>query len=249
MAFANRNERAKIFENTVKICTAGRFKDLFPDESNHYKNNDNRFNSVKIEKKFNTKIEVINHDVLVVAEALHTSGEDHILVLNLASYQHFLGGVESGAMAQEEELGRRTNYFKAGDKHYPFNKMEGIYTSNVTIIKNSNYCVIENPFNVSMLAVAGIKNPKLVNNKLTGADYNTTHKTIDNMFKIALLNNHSVLVLGALGCGAYGNPAEEIIKIYNDCLKKYDGCFKRIIFAVLSKNDNNFDMFNTLINV
>ena len=54
-------------------------------------------------------------------------------------------------------------------------------------------------------------------------------------------------ILGALGCGAFHNPPEEIVKIFNIYLEKYNGCFKTIVFAVLSRSDNNFDIFNANI--
>lgn len=245
----SRYERQLVWENTVELCTTGQFKDLQPGNSEHFKHDDPTFAAIKLEKKYQTKFSVLNDDVLLVAELLHKLGENNVLVLNLASYKHQFGGVKNGAMAQEEELGRRTNYFKTNsEKFYPFKKMEAIYTPNVTVIKNMSYNLIAEPFSIGMLAVSAIKDPILLDgNVLNSWDYQVTCNTIDNLFKVALLKKHEVLVLGALGCGAFHNDANEITKIFNIYLEKYNGCFKTIVFAVLSRSDNNFDIFNTQI--
>lgn len=245
---SNRYERVLVWEDTVNLCVTGKFKDLTPNESVHFVANDLRLENILLDKKYVTEIKVLNEDTLIVAEILKNSGEQNILVLNLASFRNFGGGVQTGALAQEEELFRRSNYFKTGNSCYPFKKMESVYTQNVTIIKDKKYKVMCEPFNVAMLAVAAIKNPVLEkNNKLCKWDYYVTCENIENIFKIALFYKHDVLVLGAIGCGAYHNPPEEIADIFSKYLKKYDGCFKKIIFAVLSKNDNNFNIFEEKI--
>jgi len=78
-------------------------------------------------------------------------------------------------------------------------------------------------------------------------DYQVTCNVIDNIFKVSYVKKHDVLILGALGCGAYSNPTREIAQIFKLYLDKYNGCFKTIIFAVLSKDDgsynNNYNIF------
>ena len=73
--------------------------------------------------------------------------------------------------------------------------------------------------------------------------------TIDNIFRCAYMYNHDVLVLGALGCGAYNNPPLQVVEMFNSCIQKYWGCFKKIVFAVYSKNkfDQNNEIFSKYI--
>jgi uncharacterized protein (TIGR02452 family) len=73
------------------------------------------------------------------------------------------------------------------------------------------------------------------------------NNVIENIFKTAYYNGNETLVLGALGCGAYHNPPMEVIKIFNRFLKKYNGCFKKIVFAVYSKYDKNYELFDSYI--
>lgn len=242
---STRYERVYVAQDTIDQCTTGKYKDLKIGDSELFTDNDPKFSGLKMDRKFVTTIDVLNWDVLLIAESLFRAGDNNLLVLNLASPTHFGGGFFSGEMAQEEELFRRSNYFTADVKNfYRLSKMESVYTPNVTVIKNEKYKDIKDPFSVAMLASTGIKNPVVENNKLNNWDYHVTCHTIDNIFRVALLKGHDVLVLGALGCGAFHNPPEEIVKIYNIFLEKYNGCFRKIVFAVLSRSDDNFDIFD-----
>lgn len=54
---------------------------------------------------------------------------------------------------------------------------------------------------------------------------------------IALQNGHDTLVLGALGCGAFGNDPAEIAEMFNIVLTmEYPGAFRRVVFAYLTFN-------------
>lgn len=245
-----RLHRVYVWEDTVNKCTTGKFKNLPYGESKLFHTNDKEFDKITINKKFEkTEISVLNEDVLIVAEMLHNLGEKNILVLNLASWKKAGGGVIGGAMAQEEELFRRSNYFLSFDNRFhPLKKGESVYTQKVNIIKNSKYVDLDQPFEVSMLALPGISNPNLtLDNKFDHNDYKVACNIIENIFRVALLNYHEALVLGAIGCGVFKNPPEEIVKIFNIYLKKYNKCFKTIVFAVLSKSDQNFNIFNSQI--
>jgi len=58
---------------------------------------------------------------------------------------------------------------------------------------------------------------------------------IDSMFRIAYQHNIEGLILGAFGCGAFSNPTETVIKLFNNAISQYDKCFKYIGFAI--RND------------
>ena len=245
-----RNYLISVWRDTVEKCESGKFSNLILSKSILYYQNDWRFKDIIIENKIKqTKISIMNEDVLVVAKMLYDKGENNILVLNLASWQISGGGVRNGSMAQEEELFRRTNYFKSFDNQFhPLKKGEIVYTPKVFVIKDKYYNDLSNPFNLSMLASAAIMNPILTdNNKFNNKDYVSMCQIIENIFKVSILTNHKVLILGGIGCGAYGCPPEEVAKIFNIYLKKYNGYFETIIFAILSKNDDNFNIFEKII--
>lgn len=239
--------RVEVWKDTIEKCTNGIFKDLPFGHSRLFYANDKNFVKVKIESKYEkTNINILNDDVLTAAEMLYKLGETNILVLNLASWQNVGGGVDRGAAAQEEELFRRSNYFLSFDNRYhPLKKAESVYTPIVTVIKDPHYLNLTNPFKVSMLAMPAIKCPHLTaDNKFNKRDYQSMCVIIENIFKVAILENHGTLVLGSLGCGCYMCPPDEVVKIFNIYLKKYNKCFKNIVFAILSKSDDNFKIFN-----
>lgn len=248
----SRSQLIKVYEDTKQKCLSGYYGNLKQTKSFLFAKDDIRFKSMKLEKKFtSTKIEIINEDVLIVAQSLATNGTK-VLTLNLASDKHPGGGVENGAMAQEEELFRRTNYFMFLPKSfYPINKTNVIYSPDVMVVKDDNYRNLKTPFYTSMIAAAAIRHPRLNQCGLYEKPYDkqVMTETIENIFRTAYLLGYDTLVLGALGCGAFGNPAIEVISIFNECLKKYNGCFKHIAFAVLSKRDDNFDLFSKYISL
>lgn len=240
----------QIYKDTKDECLKGKYGNLKPEKSTVYSSCDPRYKKFNDEVTYNTTIQIVNNDVLCVAEELynkpHNVTGSKILVLNLASDSQPGGGVKNGAMAQEEELFRRTNYFMSlTEEFYPLKKTNVIYTPNVHVVKDNNYKDLEKTFTVSMIAAAAIRRPDLTKiNTYKDADYVIMLKTIENIFQTAYTLGYTTLVLGALGCGAYANPPLEVIKIYNNCLKKYAKYFMNITFAVLSKGTDNFDLFD-----
>jgi uncharacterized protein (TIGR02452 family) len=197
----------------------------------------------------NTKcnIKIFNDDTLNITKQLYDETKSNILVLNMASEYRAGGGVENGAMAQEEELFRRSNYFVSLTQNfYPIKDFEGIYTKNVTILKDEYYQPMT-PFQCSFIAIAGLRKPILRNGKYNSIDRDIMYKKIDNIFKIAIINNHKNLVLGALGCGVFANPPEEVADIFNELCQKYFRYFDNIYFAIKSVRDNNYDVFSAKI--
>ena len=224
--FMSRNFLVKVYEDTKEKCNSGHYGNMKPGKSYLFTSDDSRLKSVKMERKYaKTDISVVNEDVLVVAESLATA-DNKLLTLNLASDKHPGGGVENGAMAQEEELFRRSNYFMFLPKSfYPINKTNVVYSPNVLVVKDSNYKELRKPFYTSMIAAAAIRHPRLNQSGMydRSIDKQVMINTIENIFKTAYILGYDTLVMGALGCGAFGNPAIEVISIFNECLKKYDG--------------------------
>jgi len=206
-------------------------------------------NFSKLFEKTNIRVEDCDviESIINLNKYSSSNKNNKMLVLNLASDKHFGGGVRNGAMAQEEELFRKTDYGNHyGQELYPLAKDEFVCTPCVYVVKDSNYKYLDVkdiiPFDG--LAIAGIRHPVLINGRLNEYDYDLTKQKIETIFKFAIHNKNTNLVLGALGCGVFCNPPEDIVEIYNYCLEKYDGYFKNIIFSVLGTNNNNYKIFN-----
>jgi uncharacterized protein (TIGR02452 family) len=243
---------AEVYKDTQRECTEGKCKKCPYKKSTKLTHSD--LHEIDMVQKYEkTEIQVINQDTLLAIEdeIINSVNKTSICGLNMASCVKSGGGVERGSMAQEEELFRRTNYFMTLDNSFhPIKNDEIIYTEEISIVKDEKYKVIKkSALSCAFIASAALKNPTLVNGKYTEKDYEIMCNKIDDIFRLAYLNNHNILVLGALGCGAYNNPNDQVADIFKIYLEKYDKCFKKIIFAVYSIHNDNFDVFcNKLIN-
>lgn len=62
------------------------------------------------------------------------------------------------------------------------------------------------------------------------------HERIEAVFAVAAEAGHNALVLGAWGCGAFGNDASRVAELFADALERWQGCFAEISFAVLDSS-------------
>lgn len=60
---------------------------------------------------------------------------------------------------------------------------------------------------------------------------------------IAKENQVDLLILGAYGCGVFGQDAEEVAEIFREYLNTTHKCFEKVIFAIPKGRDKNFDAF------
>lgn len=194
---------------------------------------------------FDTKFSVLNEDCLQTARRLK---DVNPLVLNMASRHTPGGGVENGAGAQEECLFRSSNYYTTlypiRDFAYPMERnFGGIYSPNVTVFRGleaDGYPLLEEPFQVSFVAVAAIKGPHLTE---TGDYYDRERQGMKNKIRtilnIAIKFGHTNLILSAFGCGAFHNPPLHVATLFKEILleEPYKGAFETVTFSI--KEDHN----------
>lgn len=181
-------------------------------------------------------------------------------VLNMASARNPGGGVASGSRAQEEELCRRSNliyslysYTSLGRKlfgfdntsknTYPIPHYGGIYSPYVTIYKKANtYENMDNPKQCSVISCSGIVHPTI--DEKTGLMLKRYERPIKRkireILRIAIVNNHSKLVLGAFGCGAFKNPPKQVANLFKEVLEEdeFSHSFEEICFAIIEDNNS-----------
>ena len=56
-------------------------------------------------------------------------------------------------------------------------------------------------------------------------------------------NNVNTLILGAYGCGVFGQDATEVANIFKEYLTTTHKCFYNVVFAVPSGRDGNYEKF------
>jgi len=200
-------------------------------------------------------ITVDAHDT--VSSIINYSNAGKTAVLNMANAKHKGGGVERGAMAQEECLFRCSNLFTIPDELYPLAVNELIYTKDASFVKDANYNPIE-PVKVDVITIAA---PNL-NKEFKGNEsseysdesyYNKIMiQKIVSMLDIAALNGCDNIILGAWGCGAFKNDPNKVVELFNRALEYKRNMFENIVFAVINDNNsvgNNYEIFTSKIKV
>ena len=181
---------------------------------------------------------------------------DKIMVLNMASAKHAGGGVRNGARAQEEDLFIRSNYFQhLTPDYYRLKNDELVVSRNIIVVKDDNLNLIDDHYLVNGIACSALVRPPVVaqkngiENYKKSEHYDITYKKIYNIFLSSYAMGMEALVLGALGCGCFGNPPYAVAHIFLKVIKEFDGCFKHVGFAILSgkHNNNNYDIFKSQI--
>lgn len=183
-----------------------------------------------------------------------------VCVLNFANAVKPGGGWEGGASAQEEQLFYRSTL--SGSLHkkfYPMQTLECLYSPRVVIFRENaanNYNFMAKldglekveeskklPI-VSVISMAAEHHPKLDGTKTKYATAKSRNDMLAKMRQIlrtAGHNNHRRLILGALGCGAFGHPPEEVASLWAEILQEaeFKGWFEQLIFAVFDSGDGN----------
>lgn len=205
---------------------------------------------------------------------------DRVAVLNMASHKHPGGGWIRGAMAQEEALCYRSSLSLSLPRHYyPWRHLTGVYTPDVVVIRgdhaNGHVLLLDDP-NVqpadlpvfSVLSVAAINRPATRmgvpppagagqpnrRRQLLFADTETRDLTKSKMrmtLRMAGARGHSLLVLGALGCGAFCNPPEEVATCWLEVLQEPEfagGWWREVWFAVFdTRREGNYEIFDDVL--
>lgn len=73
------------------------------------------------------------------------------------------------------------------------------------------------------------------------------------VLRMAASKGHTSIVLGALGCGAFENPPEDVAHCWLEVLREDEfsgNWWKDVVFAVYDSNDTqdgNFNIFRTIL--
>ena len=172
-----------------------------------------------------------------------------VVVLNLASERSPGGGWQKGALAQEECLCYRSSlYLSLTPSFYPIPALAAIYTPNVVLIRSSMatghtlLTAAQPPASlpaVSVISAAALRKPPLSDDAQTfknpGARALTKRK-IRLVLRMAALQKHTRLVLGALGCGVFANPPADVATCFLEVFNEPEfqgGWWQDVVFAVL----------------
>lgn len=192
-------------------------------------------------------ISVVNADSFQAARQF-----DNPLVMNFANAHNPGGGFLLGANAQEEALCRCSTLYKSitsakASEMYRYNNthissVESDYmllSTKVCVFRDEKCELLKTPV---MAAVITLPAPNRY-----GAAIVASHRKIEEtmirririMLRIAAQNGYKNLVLGAWGCGAFGNKPKDVAGYFKSVLvdEGYGKCFDQVCFAIYGKAD------------
>ncbi|KAI0138887.1 hypothetical protein GGR57DRAFT_46571 [Xylariaceae sp. FL1272] len=195
-----------------------------------------------------------------------------VVVLNLASDKKPGGGWLSGASAQEEAICYRSSLaMSLPNSYYPWTSTEAVYTPDVVVMRSSmgsGHALLtpQTPPDqlpvVSVISVAAIRRPEtrypsagsgLAAPRDTAifkhpADRDLTKQKMRAVLRLAVRERHELLVLGAMGCGAFKNPPRDVASCWSEVLSEHEfsgGWWREIWFAVFDgRREGNFEIFD-----
>ncbi|KAJ4257420.1 hypothetical protein NW762_008543 [Fusarium torreyae] len=222
-------------------------------------------------------IKIVNADTFNAAIDLATlkgPSSGRVAVLNMASHVIPGGGWLKGARAQEEALCYRSSLsLSLHRRYYPWKQRMGLYTPDVVIIRSDQESghklyvprvpVDDLPV-VSVLSIAALRNPPvstIVENTPGGPvsrpvftddyDRELTKIKMRLCLRMAARRGHGLLVLGALGCGAFRNPPKEVALCWLEVLQEQEfqgGWWEEVWFAVYDRrNEGNLEVFEEVL--
>jgi uncharacterized protein (TIGR02452 family) len=170
-----------------------------------------------------------------------------VAVLNLASERSAGGGWQKGALAQEEALCYRSSlYLSLHKSYYPLPSLSAIYTPSVLIIRDAmsrgHSLYTERPADLpvtTVISVAALRYPALTDDRMKYKNEGQraeTKRKIRLILRVAALGGHTKLILGALGCGVFGNPPKEVADCFLEILREKEfqgGWWEDVVFAIM----------------
>ncbi len=271
----NREFRAAVAHDTVAVMAAGSYQNLHGAEvsiarelalataaSVHYTSDRlaELARSIAHSARYATRFEVRNESTFAAARRLAGDGHADPLCLNFASAKNPGGGFMGGAEAQEENLAKSSGLYPCivqMSAMYSANRAlkscmyndDMIYSPKVPVFRDDDYAFLDAPFASSIVTAPAVNRGAVARNEpeRLGEVEAIMLARIDKLLALAVHHGHRALVLGAWGCGVFGNRPADMARWFGDHLLRnptYRDAFELVSFAVLDrKNDGTFTAF------
>lgn len=198
---------------------------------------------------YKTEFEVTDETTLKAAKRLIEEGCKNVVALNFASARNPGGGFLKGSSAQEESIARSSALYRSisqMETMYKHNaRLGGLYSDyiiwspEVSIFKDDMGNVLDEPYKCSFITSPAVNTTNLKKEEKPRVR-NTMKSRIEKILAIAIEKGHEAVVLGAFGCGVFGNKPLEVAQVFKQVLNDslYKGQFKKVTFAIYDKSSN-----------
>ena len=204
-----------------------------------------------------TSYNICNSDSFDAAYKISLSCPDsEILVLNFANPLNPGGGVHIGAKSQEEDLCRKSTLLlslesEKAKEYYDFHREQRSYFSSdymiispfVEVFRKSDNSLTSHPFKVSVLTCAAPIMTESVKAMDTEQYKSILYHRIKGILCLSAKKGYKNLILGAWGCGVFGNDAELVASLFYKAFKelKNTADFDNVVMAVLDKSTSLYN--------
>ncbi|MDE6501449.1 MAG: TIGR02452 family protein [Ruminococcus sp.] len=200
-----------------------------------------KFPKIKREKYFSIDEHTIKSTT--TQAIIEYAGKGNITALNFANAKHAGGAYIIGGKAQEEDIGRASllyytireqkDYYYKNIAHVMPNYTDVmIYSANVPVIRNDDGTRLEKPVLCNFITSPAV-NRTFAKFIFSGKKINNIMYTrIKKIIMLALEKNTDILILGAFGCGLFGNKRETVFPMFEEIINKYVPDSVEVIFAI-----------------
>jgi len=186
-------------------------------------------------------VAVANETTLSAGRRLLAEGLNPV-ALNFASAVEPGGGFLRGARAQEEYLARSSALYAclAGNPMYAFHREPWdplytdyvIYSPEVPVFRDDSGELLEEPYNLSILTSPAVNAADLPEERRDEIEP-AMRGRIRKVLAVGLKHGHNAMVLGAWGCGAFGNDPHLMARLFKEQIHgDFRGAYGRIVFAI-----------------
>ena len=197
-----------------------------------------------------TVIDVTDETTQVAAQRLVNEGYDNLVLLSFASARNPGGGFINGAKAQEEDLARCSTIYPcllSKPEYYEINRSQKsmlytdhmIYSPKVPWFRVKSRDKPNNVFLASVItAPAPNANQALRHGEKQASIQLALHRRCGQVLDVARQNKHRNIVLGAWGCGVFGNDPAMVAGAFKDWLTTplFEAAFDKVVFAVYDRS-------------
>ncbi len=194
-----------------------------------------------------THVEVTGESTLAAARRL---GGD-VAALVFASARNAGGGFLNGAQAQEESVARSSALYpclRAAGEFYAFHRAHVeltytdrvIYAPAVPVFRDDEGTLLTKPYPVTFLTAAAPNLSAIRGNQpeLVAEVPAVLRRRAARVLAVAAAHGHRRLVLGAWGCGVFGNDPATVAEAFAAALARHP--VEHVVFAVLGPHRDEF---------
>ena len=265
---ADRNGRVRIFEQTMDVCRndpalRAAINESIAGQKITWEEDPP---AVGEERYDHPAALVITPDRTFEAAVKYLKTGKQICVLNFASSVTPGGGVTTGMSSQEESLCRISTLYPAlndrGTAGFFYSRHRQMIRSGEMNRKNRDDCIYtpgvkvirEDTFDCDMLPKEKWYDVDVITCAAPDFRFDNTgrmyrpdeaelmavlEKRWKRILSVAACNKADILILGAFGCGVFGNPPEVVAQAFCNAFAEFERCFGVVEFAVFAQNEDD----------